>query len=685
MGKVKKSNKIQTHGKSSIAVKILMMSIGCLLAALLVSQIIARNIASNALVKNGQENLVDLAVSRGQALEDYISSQKLLTDSVANSGQVIEACKSYAKAEYIDAYMQAGISQNLANIQTNSNNLYANFFMTAGSTGYADCRKNTTLHDVSGEEYFQACMTDGYYYGNGVSSENGSPIYIIAYAVKESVTGKFLGTVNNSIDLGAMTAQMIEDDTYKINLIDLNGVVLASPDKDAILQINMNELDPDSWNYILETKQGYTSNKDPFTGELTHMGFYVSDNFVCQVSVPDAVFDSARNSLTLASVLICVVASILASIIIVLVSGTIVGPLKKANAAINKLIADINAGKGDLTTRIEVKNHDEVGQIAASINEFINTLQGIMHMLGNNSNRLNSISTSVKQNITSTEDEISNVSSVMEQMAASSEETSASLTQVVNEMENISGLVSGVYDQAVEQSEETKEIVQKVESMRLAELDRRNASDEETRGIVAQLEESMTAAKEVDKITALTDDILSIASQTNLLALNASIEAARAGEAGKGFAVVADEIRQLADNSRETANNIQSISSGVIASVNDLSEKAGQIAKALVDSNAAGRESAEHLTGEYQNDIKMMSDAMTNFAANSSEVQAAMAKIKEAIDAINSAMEETAQGITSVTTSTADIAGSISNITTEAQDNLVISGELQSEVSKFTY
>ena len=199
------------------------------------------------------------------------------------------------------------------------------------------------------------------------------------------------------------------------------------------------------------------------------------------------------------------------------------------------------------------------------------------------------------------------------------------------------------------------------------------------------LEQSMTAVREVDKIAALTEDILNIASQTNLLALNASIEAARAGEAGKGFAVVAEEIRQLAANSRETANNIQSISSGVIASVNDLAEKADHIAKSLVDSNASGRASAENLTGAYQDDITTMSGAMDEFASHSSDVQTAIVKIKEAIDAINSAVEENAQGITSITTSTTEIAGSISTITTEAQDNLAISNELQTEVSRFTY
>ena len=75
-------------------------------------------------------------------------------------------------------------------------------------------------------------------------------------------------------------------------------------------------------------------------------------------------------------------------------------------------------------------------------------------------------------------------------------------------------------------------------------------------GIQKDVAEAVEASKSVNEIAKFTENILNIAAQTNLLALNASIEAARAGEAGRGFAVVADEIRQLADSSRETANNI---------------------------------------------------------------------------------------------------------------------------------
>ena len=70
------------------------------------------------------------------------------------------------------------------------------------------------------------------------------------------------------------------------------------------------------------------------------------------------------------------------------------------------------------------------------------------------------------------------------------------------------------------------------------------------------MERINSTSREIESIIAEIEDI---ASQTNLLSLNASIEAARAGEAGKGFAVVADEIGALADTSKMTAINIQTI------------------------------------------------------------------------------------------------------------------------------
>ena len=194
---------------------------------------------------------------------------------------------------------------------------------------------------------------------------------------------------------------------------------------------------------------------------------------------------------------------------------------------------------------------------------------------------------------------------------------------------------------------------------------------------------SVEASKSVSQITELTDNILSIAAQTNLLALNASIEAARAGEAGKGFAVVADEIRQLADNSRETANSIQAISGQVIDAVTDLAGNATEMIRFVDEEVANDYDNFVNIIGKYESDSDEASNSFSEFADMATDSVDTMTKMNDGINNISVTIEESTRGITNVAEEISKLVMAISSISVQAGENKNISDGLSGEVSKF--
>ena len=370
-------------------------------------------------------------------------------------------------------------------------------------------------------------------------------------------------------------------------------------------------------------------------------------------------------------------------LMIISVNKSISKPAKVASTKLDEIITNIENGEGDLTERINVKSKDEIGQLVGGVNNFVEQLQGIMLKIRESSNSLNELAGSMTSEIADSNDNASSISATMEELSASMEEVAATLDEITTGAQEILSASKEMSDEA----ETGKEFVTGVKSTAVSMRSDAQTSKENTTAMIqeirAMLEVAIANSRSVEKINELTDEILNISSQTNLLALNASIEAARAGEAGKGFAVVADEIRVLAENSKNTANNIQGISSLVTNAVEELSADANKMI-AFIDSTVlADYDKFVDMANSYHNDADHMDEILQGFYMNASKLAETMAQMTEGIDGINIAVDESAQGVTQAAQSTAQLVDALVNIKSEADSNRDISEDLQDEVKRF--
>nr|WP_297703470.1 methyl-accepting chemotaxis protein [uncultured Butyrivibrio sp.] len=407
----------------------------------------------------------------------------------------------------------------------------------------------------------------------------------------------------------------------------------------------------------------------------------------------EAISDSANSTTTMMktllssgylTALIGMVVIIVLIILSFLISyNNIVKKIRGIADEVNGIISNIQAGKGDLTSRIRTKTKSELLFVTSGVNNFIETLQGIMKDVKDGSVVLTESSEEVTSQLHIADDNVTNTSAALEELSASMETVSGNVSHIIESVESVKDAAQQIADQATDGTKTASSIKAEADELKARVTKKKSEAGEQVDSLSGTLMESVHESEKVTQINELTKVILDIAGQTNLLALNASIEAARAGEAGKGFSVVATEISALAENSRQTAGNIQVISTEVTEAVNNLAKNA-QAVLDYINGQVISDYDEFVATGEkYEHTADIMEEMLGNFNEKAENLNDIMTEMVESVQLISDSVIESSQAISQSAASSQEIVGGIKKITKAIDRNNEVTEQLSDTTQKF--
>ncbi len=321
--------------------------------------------------------------------------------------------------------------------------------------------------------------------------------------------------------------------------------------------------------------------------------------------------------------IVVVVCLLLASLIAVylLMQKLVLQPV----AEVTRSLSSIADGGGDLTRRLSTESRDEVAALAHNFNR---VLEHISHIIRNVVN----VNEKVRQNVST--------------MSHATESTVTSTSQQLREIELVAAAVEELSASANEIARHAGDTAERTNATSiLAEQGNEivNTSLENVNRLTVQIESTAQKIQVLKNnsvnIGSVMEVIRTIAEQTNLLALNAAIEAARAGEQGRGFAVVADEVRSLAQKTRSSTEEIESI-------IVQLQRAADEAHQAMNTSTAAARDTIDTASkvggalDKIRSNISVINDMNHQIATASHQQSSVANEVSKNVTAIHALSEK---------------------------------------------
>jgi methyl-accepting chemotaxis protein len=370
------------------------------------------------------------------------------------------------------------------------------------------------------------------------------------------------------------------------------------------------------------------------------------------------VADGAAASIIKPTIIISVILEIMTAVIMRISVLSLVNSIDRVTESLDAA-AEGNLARG--MDKSDINRKDEMGTLARHADNVILALKNVIAEVGNTSDVI--------------VDAAARLDKMAEQTSNASDDVARSMTDMANGATTQAGETQSVTDAVIMIGEEIEETSEAVNQL-LSNADQMKAAGQEGVDTVGELEaisekvkgqiaviyqQTNTTNESAQEIHKATELIASIANETNLLALNASIEAARAGESGRGFAVVAEQIKNLAEQSNQSAKSIEAI-------INNLLEESEQAVKtmntvdAIIGLQADKVEMTKRVFDKVNEGLQVTVSGIDTIATNTKILDRARGQVMSSVESLSSIAEENAAATQETAASAEELAATIGEI-----------------------
>ncbi|RGX92956.1 methyl-accepting chemotaxis protein [Roseburia sp. OF03-24] len=699
--------------KTSLSVKLIAAFMVAILGSVLICALLTHSKVKSVLNSNMQLTSEQTLSSAMTSLQTYEKTISLPVDLLTRKDSIKQLL---IEPENYDKYIDNVNDELVAACKVVNGSVRAYYALNDGRTitgwvkyeadGSKTAMNTVENKDLSGKEWYTACQGRkakvnsifSYITAPYTDEETGEQIITVCQEVKYKDVVQ--GVVAMDIEASAL-ADYVENirllNTGFVMLVDEQGNIMVDSESNTFADGTVADLEffaplTEELDNLEEQKAQLEESEDPAADDIVLQASYNmrAEGRNCAITaMTDRVtgwrmigcINDQENQKNLININI----GTLAAGMIGLVFGCVIAVVTafSFNREIKKLQnATHRVAGGDFSEKIKVTRSDEFGVLETNFNGMMDDVSGLIHAVEDKSNHILEVAGGISEVAGNTKTTIEQVTQAIDSVAQgavkqaeSTQEANTQVEHLKNSLDETKEYVSGMNGMTEKANEVSTEGIESVKDL----IEKSGKTAEKSK---VSLEVMNEMVESIDKIFYISDTIADITSQTNLLSLNASIEAARAGEMGKGFAVVADEIRKLADESKESTDEIKKI-------ITEITEKSKLVEATMQENEVLQSEQqeainrTEEIFGEIMKQIEMLGSGMERINTLNENMSANKDLVVDKMGTIASVSEQSAAATEEVNASTEQVNVTMAEISEHTGTLQAIAKDLMETINRF--